>query len=108
MAAAGIVALEQQRDRLIEDHQNARLLAERIASNPGIKVTPAEVQTNIVKMDVSPSGRDAQMFAQLLESKGLKANAVSDRFIRMVTYREIGREDVLKAAEIIKACCREL
>ena len=31
LAAAGIVAIEQQRERLIEDHQNARLLAESIA-----------------------------------------------------------------------------
>ncbi len=108
LAAAGIVAIERQRDRLIEDHHHARLLAESIASNRKIKINLEEIQTNIVRVDVSPSGRDAKTFQQLLESKGLKTNAVSDRFIRMVTYREIGKEGILKAAEIINTCCQAL
>jgi len=108
LAAAGIVAIEQQRDRLAQDHQHARLLAENIADNTKLKIDLETVQTNIVRLDVSPSGRDAKTFQQLLESKGLKANTVSDRFIRMVTYREIGRADVLKAAEIVNSCCRAL
>ncbi len=108
LAAAGIVAIEQQRDRLIEDHQHARLLAERIAHNRNIRLNVAAVQTNIVKLDVSPSGLDARAFKEALASRGLRANAVSDRFIRLVTYREIGKDDILRAAEIINACCREL
>ncbi len=106
LAAAGIVAIEQQRDRLIEDHQHARLLAERIADNPKLKINMNAVQTNIVKLDVTPSGHDAHTFQRLLESKGLKAKAVGDNFIRLVTYREISKEDVLKASEIINECCR--
>ena len=108
LAAAGLVAIEQQRDRLIEDHQHARLLAESIADNPKVKIDMEAVQTNIVRLDFSPSGRDAQSFQDTLESRGLKTKAVSDRFIRMVTYREIGKEDILKAAEIINACYRTL
>jgi threonine aldolase len=105
LAAAGIVAIEQERDRLIEDHQNARLLAESIAQNPKIKINLQEVQTNIVRLDVSPSGHDAQTFQQLLKSRGLKAKAVSEKFIRMLTYREIGRQDILQASQIINECC---
>lgn len=108
LAAAGLVAIEQQRDRLIEDHQHARLLAESIADNPKVKINMEAVQTNIVRLDVSPSGRDARSFQDALESRGLKTKAVSDKFIRMVTYREIGKEDILKAAEIINACCLTL
>ena len=107
LAAAGIVAIDQQRDRLIEDHQHARLLAEHIAHNRNIRLNVEAVQTNIVKLDVSPSGRDARAFQEALASRGLKANAVGDRFIRLVTYREIGKEDIFQAAEIINACCRE-
>jgi threonine aldolase len=108
LAAAGIVAIEHERDRLIEDHQNARLLAVSVAQNPKIKINMEEVQTNIVRLDVSPSGHDAQTFQEALESRGLKAKAVSEKLIRMVTYREIGKEDILLAAQIINECCKAL
>ncbi len=108
LAAAGIVAIQQARQRLIEDHQNARLLVESIAPNCKIKADPDEVQTNIVRLDVSPNGHDAKTIQQLLESRGLKVNAVSEKFIRMVTYREIGKDDILQAAHIINQCCQAL
>ena len=108
VAAAGIVAIEQQRERLIEDHQHARLLAESIADNPNIKIDMKEVQTNIVRMDVSPGGQDARKLQAAFESRGLKAKAVSENFIRMVTYREIGKENIIKAAEIINECCQAI
>jgi len=108
LAAAGIVAIEQERDRLIEDHQNARLLAESIAPNCKIDANMEGVQTNIVRLDASPSGQDAKTFQQLLESKGLKTKAVSEKFIRMVTYREIGKEDILQASQIINECCQSI
>ena len=106
LAAAGIVAIERQRDRLIEDHRHARLLAESIADNPNIKIDMEAVQTNIVRMDVSPSGQDARTLQAAFESRGLKAGAVSENFIRMVTYREIDKKDILRAAQIINECCR--
>src|SRR6476619_3157607 len=43
IAAAGIVALEQMVDRLAEDHANARLLAEGLATFPQIKIDLATV-----------------------------------------------------------------
>ena len=107
LAAAGIVAIEQQRERLVEDHEHARLLAESIANNPNIKVNMDAVQTNMVRLDVSPSGQDARAVQDALESRGLKAKAISDRFVRMVTYREISQDDILRASQIINECCQE-
>src|SRR5438552_500591 len=48
IAAAGIVALEGMVDRLVEDHANARALAEGVARLPRVRVDLASVQTNIV------------------------------------------------------------
>lgn len=53
LAAAGIVALEQQVDQLREDHANARKLAEGIARTPGLSVNLASVQTNMVYFDLN-------------------------------------------------------
>ncbi|MBI4169586.1 MAG: aminotransferase class I/II-fold pyridoxal phosphate-dependent enzyme, partial [Acidobacteria bacterium] len=59
LAAAGIIALRDNVDRLEEDHRNARLLAKRLAGIGGIAVDPSRVQTNIVVFDVRATGLDA-------------------------------------------------
>ncbi len=108
LAAAGIVAIQRERDRLTEDHENARLLAESIEPNDKIRLDMGNVQTNIVKVDVSPCGYDAKTFQQGLETRGLKVNALSEKFIRMVIRREIEREDVVKASNIFNEYCESL
>src|SRR5947208_849034 len=46
LAAAGLVALEKGPGRLQVDHDNAKLLSNQLATNPGITLNPAKVQTN--------------------------------------------------------------
>ena len=59
LAAAGIVALETMVDRLAEDHANARRLAEGLAALPGVVLDPAQVQTNIVILELAPGAARA-------------------------------------------------
>ncbi len=108
LAAAGIIAIENERERLVEDHENAQLLAERTEHNSKINLNKKYVQTNIVKIDVSHSGCEATTFLSGLEEKGIKANAISDKFIRMVTHRGIRRDDIIEASKIINAYCESL
>ncbi len=53
IAAPGIVALESMIDRLAEDHENARLLAQALAEIPGLHIDLKTVQSNMVRVDVS-------------------------------------------------------
>src|SRR5947207_2164708 len=48
LAAAGLVALQESPQRLHEDHENARFLAESLAGIPGIQIDPRKVATNIL------------------------------------------------------------
>ena len=48
IAAAGLVALRTMVERLADDHDNARRLAEGLAEIPGVAVDPPAVRTNIV------------------------------------------------------------
>jgi threonine aldolase len=43
IAAAGVVALETMVERLAEDHEHARLLADGLAQVPGVRIDPATV-----------------------------------------------------------------
>src|SRR5262249_7597967 len=54
LAAAALYALDHHVNRLEEDHRNARVLAEAIADTPGLRLVPAEVETNLVWFVVEP------------------------------------------------------
>src|SRR5207244_7609964 len=56
LAAAGLVALERGPKRLQIDHDNAQVLATRLASILGMTLDPAKVQTNIIIADLKKSG----------------------------------------------------
>ena len=48
LAAAGIIALENMTERIADDHQNARALAEGISDIKGINIDLDKIQTNII------------------------------------------------------------
>jgi threonine aldolase len=103
LAAAGIVALETMVDRLREDHENARLLAEGLAALPGVQIDPARVQTNIVIFDVRRRDLNAPGLIQKLADQGIKALPVSQDRIRMVTHKDVDRAGIQRTLGALKA-----
>jgi threonine aldolase len=103
LAAAGLIALDAGPKRLQIDHDNAQLLAQRLAAIPGIALDPAKVQTNIVIFSVKPSGRTAAEFVEQIRSKGVLAVPVDDDRVRMVTHLDVDREDIERAAGLVAA-----
>lgn len=101
IAAAGIVALEAMVDRLAEDHENARLLAEGLASIPGIVIDPTKVQTNIVIFEVAST--NWADFARRLRERGVLTTAIGYGRLRMNTHYGITRADIEEALERIRA-----
>ena len=96
MAAAGLIALEEGPERLPEDHANARRLAEGIAELLPGSVDPELVETNIVFVDVSGTGRTAAHWREQLAAEGLLVTMIGGR-IRMLTHVGIGPADIQAA-----------
>lgn len=101
LAAAGLIALEESPARLHEDHDNARLLAGRLAEVEGVSIDAESVRTNVLFFDVSGTGMDAYTFVGRLISRGVQANPMGPARIRLITHCDVSREDVLKAADLI-------
>jgi threonine aldolase len=101
LAAAGLIALEESPTLLIEDHRNARRLAEKLAELPGIQIDPTRVRTNIVIFDISALGITTAELSRELESHGILANGVGENRMRMVTHRDVSRFDCQRAAETL-------
>jgi threonine aldolase len=103
IAAAGIVALETMVDRLREDHENARTLAEGLAKLPGIQIDLGLVQTNIVIFDVARTDVDAPGLILKLHEQGIKAFNLNQQRIRMVTHKDVDRAGILRTLDVLRA-----
>jgi threonine aldolase len=76
LAAAGIYALENNLERLAEDHARARRLAEGLAEMKGVSLNPAHAVTNIVIFDVTPSGMSGPEAVARLEEEGGQGGSI--------------------------------
>ena len=103
IAAAGIYALEHNVERLAEDHQHAKLLAERISSARGLRLNPQEVETNIffLQLDPTEASLDAPGLQRALRAHDVLANAVDQYSMRLVTHLDVTRAQVEQAAHVI-------
>lgn len=96
LAAPGIVALTEMRDRLKEDHDRAKRLALAIAELPGITLNPEHVQTNIFLFGFKhPRLSVPEFLAKLKEKRVLALATTGD--IRFVTHKDIDDEDIERA-----------
>jgi threonine aldolase len=103
LCAAALYALEHQRERLAEDHALARELARALSSMPGLRLSLAAVQTNIVNIDVLAG--DAPGFARQLAERGVLINATSPTRLRAVTHRDVQRADIAAAIAAFAVLC---
>jgi len=93
LAAAGLIALEESPKILHIDHENARRLAEGVASLKGVSIDAEKVQTNIVIFEVSATGKTSAEICATLKDEGILAIPFG-KAIRMVTHYDISREDI--------------
>ena len=108
LAAAGLVALDTMIDRLAEDHQNARRLAQGLANIDGLTVDPDSIQTNIVFFEVDEDLGTAADLIAALKNHGVLVSYPGKQSIRMVTHRHISPEDIEEALSRTSAAVREL
>jgi threonine aldolase len=102
-AAAALVALDTLVDRLADDHRRARELAALLQDIPGLMLEPAEIETNIVLVDVAGTGLDPDTFVRLLAERGVLGMERDTSRVRFVTHRLIGDDEVSRTAETVAA-----
>ena len=106
LAAAALVALEESPPRLLEDHANARRLAEGVAELPGVRIDPERVVTNICIFDASATGQPAPRIAARLHTEHGVLCAAFGTDIRMVTHYDVSRDDIERALEGLRKVIR--
>jgi len=102
LAAAGIVALTEMIERLAEDHNNARRLAEGLARINGLSVDRGSVKTNIVYINVNHNDVSSDDLAERFGREGILLLPTGPRQMRAVTNYHITADDVGYAVEMIR------
>lgn len=99
LAAAGLFALQNNIDRMSEDHEKAKFLAERINVNPDLEIDMNAVQTNILLFH--PKKYSVDEGIKRCKEKGLLLSVGKTDLIRALTHLDVSFDDVKKAADII-------
>ena len=97
LAAAGLVGLQTMIQRLAEDHQNARLLADALARCRGINVKPSPTNIVVATLD----GPRAPELVEAIKARGVLATAMDAQTLRLTTHRDVSRSDCQRAAELL-------
>ena len=105
LAAAGSHALAHHVDRLVDDHANARLVAEELLRGDDVELDLDSVQTNIVVFNlVERRGvPDAATFVERCRAQGILLNPFGPRTVRAVTHLDVGEEQCRAAAKVMRA-----
>lgn len=100
LAAAGIYALKNNRERLFEDHQNAKYFANEIKEIDEIIIDTSLVETNIVLFQLKKF--TIEQFLNKCKSKGLLLSLGMPEYIRVVFHLDISKKDTRNAINILK------
>lgn len=98
LAAAALYGLEHHRERLPEDHANAKRIAETIAAVPGVNVVPPD--TNIVMVDL-PGGITSAALIERCAAAGVLVSGWTATRVRLVTHLDVSEADAERAGAIV-------
>lgn len=103
-AAACLYALDENIDRLAEDHANARTLARDLAQLPGLLVE--EPETNLVFFDTRGTGLTADALAERVRRQGVSISVVGPYRMRACTHLDVDAAGVESAVRTVAQALR--
>jgi len=103
VAAGGLHGLDHHVTRLADDHANARIIGERLARTPGVRIDLDRLETNIVVFHLADGGPDAAEVARRASDQGVLVLAFAARTVRAVTHLDVDSAACERAAEALAA-----
>ena len=100
LAAAGIYALDHNRDRLKEDHAKLKYLAAELARIPSLCVDMEAVQTNIILVGIEKTGKTPEEVLVLAKAKGVLLTLGNWMSVRAVTHLDVSMDQVKQAVSV--------
>lgn len=94
LGAAGLIALKEMRLRLVEDHENAKYMAEELSKIQGIEVLKDNLDINMVFFNITDNRLKGKMTQEAFLKEGIKINPEEDNMMRFVCHYYISKSDI--------------
>ncbi|MBM7071050.1 low-specificity L-threonine aldolase [Shewanella sp. 202IG2-18] len=99
LAAAAKLALTEQVERLVEDHDNAKYLGQRLTEIDELHVNLAAIQTNMA-FAVLDEKYDVKLLTRELKAQDILIYPTQN--LRFVTHKDISKADIDTFVEVLK------
>lgn len=103
IAAGALYALENNIERLKEDHKNAKFFAQEISKLNDIEIDLSTVQTNILIFRLKRDENGVSKFKDDLKKKGVLISDGSYGSLRVVFHLDVSKEQTKEAAAVFKS-----
>ena len=94
LAAAGVVAIDIMSEKIIEDHQNAKDLADGIAKIDGIIIETEKIKTNIIYFKLDHPKINSESLLDIMSKKNIRFFELGPNWFRLVTHSGISKENI--------------
>jgi len=94
LAAAGLIALKDMVERLDDDHDNAKYMADQLETINGIKVLRDRLDINMVFFTLSEEVVNEDALVKGLYDRNIKVNGTEEGEYRFVTNNDVDRKDI--------------
>ena len=102
IAAAAMYAVENNFERLKEDHKKAKFFAEEISKLNSLHIDLESVQTNIVLIEFEKTKKSQVEILNLLKENKILLTSGNYNSLRAVFHLDVDMEEVKKGIEIFK------
>lgn len=101
IAAGALFALQNNVQRLADDHRHARIFADIISQSPYLKLDPPHVHTNIVIFQIDRKIGNAEQFCAAAKLAGVWMFPFGPQQVRAVMHLHISESDARSAGTIL-------
>lgn len=102
LAAAGIIALEKMTGRLVEDHENAAYLAQKLTEVPGLEVYKDLQQISMVFFKLKGYPLNSAELVSYMAKHDVIINGEDNGMMRFVTHNYVSKEEIDKVISLMK------
>lgn len=107
MAACGIIAIEKMVDRLKDDHDNAKYMAQRLSKMKGVRVKLDRTDINLVFFKVDKSRDFIYSLPGRMLEHGIKMAGEEGGYLRFITNNDVSRADVERVCDVFEKILSE-
>ena len=104
VAAAAIYALEKNIDRLQDDHNNAKTLAQGLAEIDGVHCDPTAVESNLVFFEIDSQLGTAVQMSSTSKEQGVLIGPMGGQRLRAVTHLDVDAADIVRTLDVVRDC----